>query len=141
MGYNPVWSVVATVESYRMVKTLFGVRLKELREAAGMTQGQLADLAGMNMFGIAKLEQGLRDPGWSTVLAIAAALKVTPNEFITVGDEAYPNPAPRGRPSRDSGTTTIIIGSQGTESGPEKKKAKEPESTPVKKSRGKGKKG
>lgn len=64
--------------------TGFGDRLKELREAAGLSQAALAEAAGLNRFGVAKLEQGVREPGWSTVLALAAALTVTPNDFRPV---------------------------------------------------------
>jgi hypothetical protein len=35
----------------------FGARLKELREAAGLTQLELADRAGVNRFTVAKLDQ------------------------------------------------------------------------------------
>src|SRR3989442_261540 len=60
----------------------FAGRLKELREAAGLTQGQLADRAGMNQFGVAKLEQGVREPSWATVQALAPALGVAVTAFI-----------------------------------------------------------
>ena len=72
----------------------FGERLKQLREAAGLTQPELAERAGMNRFGIAKLEQGVREPTWATVQALARALGVS---VATFADEA---PAPRGKGSR-----------------------------------------
>ena len=54
--------------------TGFGARLRELREKAGLTQTELAECAGLTMFGVTKLERGLRDPSWPTVLAFASAL-------------------------------------------------------------------
>ena len=35
----------------------------------------------MNQFGVAKLEQGVRDPSWATVLALASALGVKCTAF------------------------------------------------------------
>jgi hypothetical protein len=35
----------------------------------------------MNVFGIAKIEQGLREPGWATVLKLSAALGVECTAF------------------------------------------------------------
>jgi transcriptional regulator with XRE-family HTH domain len=63
----------------------FAGRLKSLREAAGLTQAQLAEQAGMNQFGIAKLEQGQREPSWNTVLALAKALDVDCRAFAEEG--------------------------------------------------------
>src|SRR6266849_6081512 len=60
----------------------FAGRLKELREAAGLTQPALAERAGMNRFGVAKLEQGVREPNWTTVLALARALGVEVGAFV-----------------------------------------------------------
>jgi transcriptional regulator with XRE-family HTH domain len=57
-----------------MVDMNFGRRLRQLREAEGWTQQELADAAGLHRFAVAKLEQGLREPSWSTLLALAAAL-------------------------------------------------------------------
>lgn len=62
--------------------TGFASVLRRLRDAAGLSQHQLADKAGMNIGGITKLEQGQREPSWATVLTLAAALGVTPNDFI-----------------------------------------------------------
>jgi len=64
--------------------TGFAARLKELREEAGMSQSALAEAAGMNLWGIAKLEQGTREPSWHTVLALADALGVSTEEFRPV---------------------------------------------------------
>jgi transcriptional regulator with XRE-family HTH domain len=79
----------------------FGARLKALREEAGLSQVALADRAGMNQFGIAKLEQGVRQPTWATVEALAAALGVrcTAFEGTSRATEEAP-PAKLGRPRK-----------------------------------------
>jgi transcriptional regulator with XRE-family HTH domain len=61
--------------------TGFGVILKRLREEAGLSQAALAEKAGMNLFGVAKIEQGLREPGWATVLKLTVALGVECTAF------------------------------------------------------------
>jgi transcriptional regulator with XRE-family HTH domain len=61
----------------------FAKRLKQLRTASGLSQTELADRAGMNRFGIAKLEQGVREPSWGTALRLAKALGVSVAEFAT----------------------------------------------------------
>lgn len=63
----------------------FAARLKALREAAGLSQAALAEKAGMNRFGVAKLEQGQREPSWATVQALAAALGVDCTAFAAPG--------------------------------------------------------
>jgi transcriptional regulator with XRE-family HTH domain len=59
-----------------MSATHFGARLRELRQAAGMTQKQLAERSGLHPYGVAKLEQGQNNPRWATVLMLAGALGV-----------------------------------------------------------------
>jgi transcriptional regulator with XRE-family HTH domain len=76
----------------------FGSTLKALREAAAMTQQQLADKAGMHRFGIAKLEQGVRQPSWDTVQALAAALGVDCTAFAAAQPVAQA--AKPGRPRK-----------------------------------------
>jgi transcriptional regulator with XRE-family HTH domain len=74
----------------------FAARLKELREAAGMTQQQLAEQAGMHKLSVAKLEQGIREPGWATVQMLANALGGSTEAFRTPPAEREPQG--RGRP-------------------------------------------
>jgi transcriptional regulator with XRE-family HTH domain len=79
----------------------FAGRLRELREAKGLSRQQLAEKAGLKVGGIRDLEQGRRLPGWETVLALAEALSVTPNAFT---EPPAGKPAPkRGRPKKDAG--------------------------------------
>jgi transcriptional regulator with XRE-family HTH domain len=79
---------------------VFGARLKQLREAAGLTQGGLAERAGLHKLGVAKLEQGLREPTWATVQALARALGVSCSAFEGAGEGAPPAPKLRGRPRK-----------------------------------------
>jgi transcriptional regulator with XRE-family HTH domain len=76
----------------------FAEKLKSLREAAGMTQPQLAEAAGMNRFGIAKLEQREREPSWATVQKLAKALGVTCQEFADCED--IPEDEPVKKPGK-----------------------------------------
>ena len=76
----------------------FSGRLRELREAAGLSRQELADKAGMKLGGVRNLEQGTRDPGWDTVLVLAQALGVTCEAFTA---EPAPASAPTaGRPRK-----------------------------------------
>jgi transcriptional regulator with XRE-family HTH domain len=61
---------------------------------------QLATRAGMHKLGVAKLEQGLREPTWATVQALANALGVTVLDFVVEDGEAEVRPAQRGRPRK-----------------------------------------
>lgn len=63
-------------------KTGFGERLKRLRDEVGWTQAQLAEAAGLHLRAITKLENGVNEPGWATVIALARALEITPDAFL-----------------------------------------------------------
>jgi transcriptional regulator with XRE-family HTH domain len=71
------------IEMGKAKKPTFGQRLKELREAAGLSQGNLADKAGINRQDISKYECGRRLPTWPAVQAIAVALGVSCAYFET----------------------------------------------------------
>lgn len=59
-----------------------GDRVRAAREAAGLTQVQLADRLGWPRQHLHRIETGaVRDPGVSRVLAIARALGVTVDEL------------------------------------------------------------
>jgi transcriptional regulator with XRE-family HTH domain len=76
----------------------FAGRLRELREASGLTQADLAKLTGLTTDGIAKLERGDRGPTWETVVSLCKALRVEVGEFAK---EPAERPAPRrGRPPK-----------------------------------------
>lgn len=70
-----------TVAKEKRRETAFGARLRALREAAGLTQAELAEQAGMLSSVLARLERGEREPQWSTVLALASALDVSTDAF------------------------------------------------------------
>lgn len=59
----------------------FGAKLKELREARGLTLRELAEKAGMNLYSIAKLEQEVREPAFASVQALCGALGVKCSAF------------------------------------------------------------
>jgi transcriptional regulator with XRE-family HTH domain len=60
----------------------FALRLRSLRLAAGLTQKQLADKAGVGQRTISHLEQGVQEPVWPTALALAQALGVNCRAFV-----------------------------------------------------------
>src|SRR4051794_26422612 len=82
-----------------MDATRFAGRLKELREAAGLTQKQLAEKAGMGQRTVSALEQGLSDPIWSTAIALAKALGADLRAFLEEPSGPPADPK-RGRPPK-----------------------------------------
>lgn len=86
--------MVAVAKDKRQA-TAFGRRLKALREAAGLTQAALAEMAQMQSSVLARLERGEREPTWPTVLKLADALGVTPDAFTE--DDSDDKPPRRSR--------------------------------------------
>jgi transcriptional regulator with XRE-family HTH domain len=82
----------------------FGNRLRELREAAGLTQRQLAEQAGLHLQGVVKLERGEREPAWSTLLALAKALGVSVAAFAEKATTQATKRS-RGRPPKVAAST------------------------------------
>lgn len=90
-----------------MGKEWFGPRLRELREAAGLTHQQLAERAGVSVDGVSQWERGVREPGWGSVLSLAQALGVDCTAFAqepraeaeSRGPGRPRKPAPAGQPS------------------------------------------
>jgi transcriptional regulator with XRE-family HTH domain len=75
-----------------------GARLRELREAAGLTQRQLAKKAGLYLSAVSKFETGVREPVWSNVVALAGALGAS------LGDFGPPARGKRRAARRDGGS-------------------------------------
>jgi transcriptional regulator with XRE-family HTH domain len=63
-------------------KEQLGMTLRQYREAAGLTQMELANRIGMDMAEISRLELGKRDPRLSTIVRVATALGVTTSELV-----------------------------------------------------------
>lgn len=59
-----------------------GEVLETARRARGMTQAELADLAGITQAALSRYENGLREPEESHLEAIAAALGITPKLLL-----------------------------------------------------------
>jgi transcriptional regulator with XRE-family HTH domain len=80
--------------------TGFGRRLREVREAKGLSQQQLADLVGLHVMSVSKLERGVQEPAWPLVVSIADALGVTCEAFRDHTGGAEEGARPRGRPKK-----------------------------------------
>lgn len=65
---------------------VFGQRLRELRLARGLTQGQLADLCGSNHPFISNLERGVKVPSLTMLIRLAAALDCQVRNLVEVFD-------------------------------------------------------
>lgn len=91
-------------------ENVFGERLKELREAAGLTVYALAKKSKISKQALAKLEKGESEPTWSTVQKLSRALGVPVGAFDVEppegaaddqGDEPDDDPpTPKRRPKK-----------------------------------------
>ncbi len=59
-----------------------GANIKRRRLEAGMTQEDLALATGLDLSGVSKIENGLRDPRLATLITIGRALSVWPGELL-----------------------------------------------------------
>lgn len=75
--------MVGTLAKEKRETSGFGARLKALRAAAQLTQEKLAELTGMTVGNVGRLESGGRQPSWETVVRLAKALGVEPNDFLS----------------------------------------------------------
>ncbi len=60
----------------------FGKAVRRIREAAGFSQEQLADRAGIHRTYIGGIERGERNPTLVTIHRIARALNVSPKSLL-----------------------------------------------------------
>lgn len=79
----------------------FGSRLRSLRDRAGYTQTEFAELAGITEQSLIRYEKDRRVPGWDLVVRFAEILDVTPNDFLPPpADEPADEPPPRAMGKR-----------------------------------------
>jgi len=55
-----------------------GKKIKMLREDAGLTQEKLAEISGISLDYMGKIEVNINKPGLKTILKLAKALKIEP---------------------------------------------------------------
>jgi transcriptional regulator with XRE-family HTH domain len=60
----------------------FGQFIARERHARGMTQVVLAERAGLHRTGLSLIERDERDPRLGTLVALARALDVTPEDLV-----------------------------------------------------------
>jgi transcriptional regulator with XRE-family HTH domain len=80
----------------------FGARLKELRDATGLSQKALAEKAGLSQRNIANWELGLSEPILSGAAKLAEALGVAIEALLE--EPASVPEVKRGRPRKDRAT-------------------------------------
>jgi len=64
-----------------------GTQVKKARERALLTQGELADRAGIGLTTLNRIENDHADPQFRTIRKIAKALEVDPRDLIGGDDE------------------------------------------------------
>lgn len=64
-----------------------GNKLLSIRKRAGMTQAEVAEVAGLSSRAYADIERGSVNMRVETVLHICEALHITPDEILTKSDE------------------------------------------------------
>ena len=64
------------------IEVQFGERVRELRQAKGLSQEELAFKAGVHRTYLGGIERGERNPALRNIEAIAKALNITLSEFF-----------------------------------------------------------
>ena len=63
-----------------------GEAVRRLRTEAKMSQEQLAERAGTDLTQVGGVERGVRNPSYTTLLRLAAALDTSVGELATLAD-------------------------------------------------------
>lgn len=71
----------------KSVKELFGLRLRELRRAKGLSQAEIAEMINVDSKHVSRLETGKTFPYPETLEMLAKALNVPVKEFFEFGDQ------------------------------------------------------
>lgn len=74
--------IIIIVTDYGEVVLKFGLKVKFEREKKGLSQSELAEIAGLNTNSIGKIERAEVTPGLKTIHAIANALQVLVEELV-----------------------------------------------------------
>ncbi|MDO7881381.1 helix-turn-helix domain-containing protein [Salinibacterium soli] len=80
---------------------ILGERIREQRLKFAISQDDVANLAGMNVSNYGKIERGLSNPTFHTVVRIAAVLGIDPGELLAGLDESTLPPSTETFTARD----------------------------------------
>ena len=80
---------------------VLGERIREQRLKYAISQDDVANLAGMNVSNYGKIERGLSNPTFHTVVRIAAVLDVDPGTLVAGLDESTLPPSLETFTARD----------------------------------------
>lgn len=69
---------------------IFGKLLQEQRKAKNISQEKLAKLAGLDRTFISLIENGKRNPTFTTILKICSALEIEPSELFSIYEKKDP---------------------------------------------------
>ncbi len=72
------------------VKELIGRRIKEARQARGLSQEALSEKVGMSSKYLSSVERGKENPTLDTLIKLANALGVEPSELFSYQHERSP---------------------------------------------------
>lgn len=70
------------IEQEEIQLRAFGERLKQVRRKKQITQEQLADLSGLDLSHIARIETAKRNPKLTTLIILAQALQMSLSELM-----------------------------------------------------------
>lgn len=76
------------------LKTSFGLRLRQLRERAGLSQGAMARASGVSKVFYGTLERGEKAAGIDTIEKLARGLGISPAELFDIGAPVDAKPDP-----------------------------------------------
>jgi transcriptional regulator with XRE-family HTH domain len=74
--------VSAAPDTERVVLAMFGTRIRELRNARGLSQEDLAHLANLHRTYVGSIERGERNVALINIHRLAAALNVPAHELL-----------------------------------------------------------
>lgn len=86
-----------------------GKAIRDARRRRNWPQGKLAQLAGMTQAYISFLEQGRRDPSWSTIKKTAEVLGLTVEQLICGQDTSRGRCQAKHAGAEIEGTTKCIV--------------------------------
>lgn len=85
--------------------------LRHMRQQRGLTQEALAFQANVTVSALARIERGLSNPTWTTVVRIANALDITPAQLAAAAEDGRKPSPPGAAGRRDSPRARLGSGS------------------------------